>query len=715
MPQHQAGESAGDIALADDDLAAAARWVISHCRQDAEEALCAGMETVEILRPLGMDDRGLLAALLQPLLPISARERGLLAARFGKSTLSLLHGAARMRQLSALSQSRDEFANPRVNEENLRKMLIAMVDDVRVVLIELARHLSLLQRSKEADRAVREPLGRLTLEVYAPLANRLGVRQLKWRMEDYALRCMAPQDYRELAQTLDEKRIDREQYIGEFIDIVQHAIEQAAIVAEVQGRPKHLYSIWRKMRHKGLAFDNLRDVRAVRILVDDEADCYAALAVVHANWQPLPGEFDDYIATPKENGYRSLHSVILGPRQQAVEVQIRTREMHRQSEFGVAAHWRYKENVQADEGIDHKLARLRQLLQWKETLPLPGERSGEPVAAERVYAFTPKGTVIDLPAGATPIDFAYAIHTEVGHCTRGARVNGKMVPLGHPLQTGDQVHIQTMKGGCPSRDWLRQDLGQVRTRRARNRIAQWFKRADYDQHLADGRAMLERELSRLGMTDLSYDAIARRTHFHKTDDMLAALGANDFKLSKALAPFRRAAADTPASAGLSAKPHRRREFGRPGNLRVHGVGNLLTRMANCCRPVPGDDIVGFITTGHGVSIHRRNCGNMRNLDELRRSRLVEVQWSESEAGAYPVEIRISAYQRAGLLSEITQLLKDENIVVIKLNRQADDEQGADILLRLEISDLNRLSRIMRRLARIPDVLRVRRAGGGEFR
>ena len=702
------------------DLQQVCHWVTTQCRPNAGDALRTGMETVDILQPLEMDTPGLLAALLQPLLPINKKEQTLLTNQFGQQTLDLLQRASQMRQLSALSQHHGSKTNPRVNEENLRKMLIAMVDDIRVVLIELARHLAALRRSKRADAPVQAALGRLTLEVYAPLANRLGVRQMKWQMEDHALRCLHPDEYHRLAATLDEKRAVRETYISEFIRAVRAALAESALACEVEGRPKHLFSIWKKMRRKDLAFENLRDIRALRIVVDSVADCYSALAVVHTHWHGLPAEFADYIATPKANGYRSIHTVVIGPREQTVEVQIRTREMHRQSEWGVAAHWRYKENVRADDSIDNKVLRLRQLLEWKDELRDAGalaetigraddEESDAP--DERVYVFTPQGMVIDLPHGATPIDFAYAIHTQVGHCTRGARVNGKMVTLIHRLETGEQVHIHTAKGGQPSRDWLRKDLGYVCTRRARNRIALWFKRADYAQHLAEGRNLLERELSRLGMDDLSYEKIARATPFHKTDDLLAALGANDFKLSRALAPFRNAAqagegAQQPAT--LPPKPRRIHKPKPPTDFSVSGVGNLLTRMANCCNPIPGDPITGFITTGRGISIHRQDCANLHNLTEPRRSRLVEVQWGKSNLTAWPVDIKIAAYPRHGLLNDITQLFKEEKIEVVKLNMETDADNNASIRVRLEISGLKKLSRVLHRLSTIPDVLQARR-------
>lgn len=691
------------------DLAEVSRWVTEHCHPEVG-LLQMGMDTVEILKSLEMDAQGLVVGLLQPLLPIAEPLQAMLVERFGTLTMTLLRGVGRMQQLSALSQYDTGLPQPKVNEENLRKMLLVMVDDVRVVLIELARHLSVLQRCKQAEQAQQAALGRLTLEVYAPLANRLGIRQLKWQLEDYALRYLAPEEYWNLTALLDEKRVTREKYIREFIQMIQDALAETGLESEVHGRPKHLYSIWKKMQQKGLAFENLQDIQAVRILVNTVADCYSALAIISARWHRLADEFDDYIATPKENNYRSIHTVLIGPHDKHVEVQIRTHEMHQQSEFGVAAHWRYKEHVHADERIDRKILWLRQLLQWKEELQDNNalvENFSRDAEEERVYVFTPKGTVLELPNGSTPIDFAYAIHSEVGHCARGAKVNGKMVPLGYRLATGDQVHIQNAKGGQPSRDWLRNDLGYARTRRARNRIAQWFKQVDHARHLAEGRNMLERELARLGMEHLGYDKITRKTNFHTTDDMLAALGANDFKVSKALAPFRRPNHLPEQSIPLK-RP--RTTHRSPSNLQVDGVPDLLTRMANCCNPIPGDAVIGFITAGRGVSIHRQNCANMRTLEAHRRDRVVEVQWGDADvaSASYVVEIHITAYQHDGLLNELTQFLLKEKIEVLKLNMNTDTENISHIQLRLEISDRQKLDFILNKLSRIPNVLHVKR-------
>ena len=703
------------------DIKNAREWVVKNCRSDADDALQIGMDTVEILRTMDADLPALYAALLQPCLPLSDKEKKQIAERFGDVVVTLLRGAAHMRQLSALSEaSENSRANRRVNDENLRKMLIAMVDDIRVVLIELARHLAELRRCKNADNDTRERLGRVTVEVYAPLANRLGVGQIKWRMEDHALRYLAPDEYRELAAALAETRVARERYIVDFIDEIRAALAAGGVTGEVHGRPKHLYSIWRKMRSKGLDFARLHDLRALRIVTASVADCYAALAIVHAKWRQLPGEFDDYIATPKANGYRSIHTVIIAD-DKPVEIQIRTHEMHHLSELGVAAHWRYKEKIRADESIDNKVVRLRQLLEWKDELLDGGDDDGNDddknVAGEnddvdtespqRIYVFTPKGTVIDLPAGATPIDFAYAIHSDIGDRIRGAKVDGKMVPLGHALATGEQVQIQTAAAASPSRDWLRADLGFVRTRRAKSRIAGWFKRADYHQNLADGRAQLERELTRLGMESLAYDKIAAATHFHKTDDLLAAIGAGDFKLSRALAPFRRA--DDKPIATHKTRARRADKPRPPGDLQVSGVDNLLTRMAHCCNPIPGDSITGFITAGRGISIHRRDCANIKNLSEDRQPRLIEVQWGAAADAAYAVEIHLTAAPKSTLLTEISDLLKDQKTPIKNLTTTPKNET-AKIKLTIEITNLKKLQEILTGLEKMEDVYEVRRVG-----
>lgn len=710
LPNEPENKPVTDRYFIDGDLSAVSHWVTSELRPGCDELLCAGMHTAEILKSVEIDAQGLLVTLLQSLLPFTEKEQAQISNQFGSLITTLLQRVERLQQLSLISQDDTTFTDPKVNEENLRKMLIDMVDDVRVVLIELACQLFRLQDCKHTDHEKKMILGRLTMYVYAPLANRLGVWQLKWRLEDTALHLLEPDDYQSIAARLNEKRSDREQYIAQFIDTLKDEIKKIKVDGEVYGRPKHLYGIWKKMQRKGLIFENLYDIRAVRILVESVSDCYSVLAILSMRWRSLPEEYDDYIATPKTNGYRSLHTVIIGPDEKLIEVQIRTHEMHYQNEFGGAAHWRYKEDIRTNDSIDIKVARLRQLLQWKEELHDTGALV-EPMddGEKRVYVFTPQGTVIDLPEGSTPIDFAYAIHSEVGHSARGAKVNDKMTPLGYHLETGDQVHIKTVKGAHPSRDWLRNDLGYIRTRRARERIMQWFKHADYAEHLANGRVMLDRELSRLGLEPLSYDKIAHETHFQTADDMLAAIGSHDYKLSKALTPFRRAQEREliiPLKQPLQSRHHAQK---RLGDFKVEGVENLLTRLANCCHPIPGDEIIGFITVGNGVSIHRKNCNNMGNLGEHLRNRLVEVQWGASELTSYLVELQILTYQDDKLLNDISQFFHEHKIKTLKLTMEADKENNTTIQIKLEIPSTLKLNLILSKLRELPNVWGVRRA------
>ncbi len=668
----------------------------------------AGLATVAILRALGMDDNGCVAGLLLGVDEPAKLADVDLAAAYGEDAEALYRGVSRLARLSSFSRHGDLRVDAEANEDNLRKMLITMVDDVRVVMIKLADQLRQLRDARHAEAGVQQALARMTLDIYAPLANRLGIWQIKWELEDLSLRYSDPAAYHQLAALLDEKRGDREQYIQGLTSTLESALKEAGIQAEVQGRPKHIYSIWKKMRRKGLAFENLWDIRAVRIVVDSIADCYAALGIVHTRWRHLPGEFDDYIATPKANGYRSIHTVVIGPADKSVEVQIRTREMHQENELGVAAHWRYKENRRQDESIDHKVVWLRQLLEWKQELEESdsvAEALQESAENRRVYVFTPKGTVMDLPEGATPIDFAYAIHSEVGHAARGARVNGRMVPLGYHLQTGDQVQVQTQKGGTPSRDWLRPELEYIRTPRARSRIQQWFKQKDHDHHVAEGRAMLEKELGRLGLEDLGYDRIVSHTPYARPEDLLAALGAGDYKLSRALLPFRR---ELERRAEPVLETQRRQSGEQPGEFRVNGVGNLLTTMARCCQPVPGDPIVGYITTGRGVTIHNQNCRNVQALTGEKQNRLIDVEWGAQESNAYPVEVEVTAFHRSGILHDISQVIRDAGIDVMKVNMETDDENLVRLSLRLEVSGLKTLSRTLSRLARVQNVLDVRR-------
>ena len=688
--------------------------------RDVGEKVESGRQLVAILQGLDMDRVGLLAGLLQHLLdglaPLSEIESKHVKAYFGAEVIALYHSTNRMRQLSDLLSASGSGRSVATDEENLRKMLITMVDDVRVVQICLANQLVLLRLSKAKAVEFQQQQARLTRYVYAPLANRLGIGQLKWELEDFAFRYLQPKTYHALAEELEEKRHVREHYIEQLVAKIQNRFREADIDAEVHGRPKHIYSIWKKMQRKDLEFKQLWDIRGIRVLVHNVADCYATLSVIHALWKHIPNQFSDYISMPKSNGYQSVHSVVIGPESKSIEVQIRTYAMHEESELGVAAHWRYKEKRGLDDSIDTKVVWLRKLLDWKNEVMEVTTSAGEQASEEervgggqkeqRVYVFTPKGSIIDLPAGATPIDFAYAIHSEVGHRTRGAKVNGKMVPLNYPLQTAEQVHIQTVKTGGPSRDWLRNDLGGVRTSRARSRILQWFKHADYDQNVSEGRGMLERELHRLGLDELSYEKINQHTHFHKVEDLLAAIGAKDFKLSKALYPFMPASDDKLASIATKFRQSAKRQ--NKDGFRVHGVGNLLTRMAKCCQPVPGDEIIGFISSGRGISIHRSNCNNMLNLDEALASRMIDVDWGQQAQAAYSLGLRVTAYHRSGLLHDVTETLKAANADVLKVGMETDQEQITRLQFLLEIAGTTRPGQLISRLSAIQNVFEVRR-------
>jgi GTP pyrophosphokinase len=659
---------------------------------------------LELCAQIELDDEALTAAYLWVFGPFSLVHLEKIQKTFGPVSREIIQGAAQMENMSAFSRS----SQGSVSDENLRKMLIAMVNDVRVVLIKLADQVDILRNIKHESASFRRDAAQLTLDVYARLANRLGVWYLKWEMEDYALRCLEPDAYHQVAQELAEKRSDREDYIDAFIQSVEFKLTPAGLHAKVYGRPKHIYSIWRKMKIKGLSFSNILDIRAIRILVNNIDECYTALGLVHTQWQYLPGEFDDYIATPKPNGYQSIHTAVIGPDEKVVEVQIRTREMHEENELGVAAHWRYKENTGKDQSIDNKIQWLRQLLEWKDDLSADSSLAVQfdaETEASRIYVFTPQGRVIDLPRGATAIDFAYAIHTEVGHRTRGTRINQKMRPLNTALKTGDQVEVITVKTGSPSRDWIAL-TGYIKTNRARGRIAHWFKTVDRDQHLALGRSKLERELVRRRVHALSFEKIAIKNRFDNPDEMMVALGAGDAKVSKLLNAVMMREEPRNEKLATSRAP---RSLPSNDQFIVHGVGKLKTQIANCCQPMPGEEIVGYITRGRGISIHQMNCSNILNLPEDDLNRLIDVAWGNAHDTDYIVSVSVLAYNRSNLLHDVTNVMKDSKVSIAKavLDVQEDDSI-VKIALDLEISGQEQLAHVLNQVKNIPNVLEARR-------
>ncbi len=689
----------------------AAAWCREMLSSRAPEQLATledvAAERSSILRTIDAGDEAVDAVWLYTAWEFVEIDEKVVADRFGPSLASLVAGIKKMDLISNLS----EGATTGSTDENFRKMLIAMIDDVRVALVRLACQVQRLRRARDLDVAFQQAIGRETLEVFAPLANRLGIWQLKWELEDFAFRYTDPETYRDLARRLAERRVDRERYIDEFMNVIRHSLRETGVDGEVAGRPKHLYSIFRKMQRKSLAFDDIHDVRAVRILVETVADCYAALGAVHTRFPPIPGEFDDYIATPKENGYRSIHTAVIGPGGKVVEVQIRTREMHEENELGVAAHWRYKESSRQDQATDSKILWLRQLLEWKQEVGEGSEffeQFRNDTAEERVYVFTPRGKVIDLPGGATPLDFAYAIHTDVGHRCRGAKVNGRMVTLNTPLATGQQVEILTARNGSPSRDWLNASLGYVKTQKARSRIQRWFKTEDFDHNVAAGRSALERELDRLGAQDTAFDKLAQARGYRKIDEFLAAIGSGDLKISQAVSSLRPSTErrDTLPGPGTS------RGVAPAGRgMSVQGVGNLLTQFAACCNPLPGDAIVGYITQGRGITVHRGDCRNIVRLDPERRERVIHIEWGRDEDETFPVDIQITAFDRKGLLHDISRVFSDASINVLSTVTESNArDHRATMRLRAEFANVEQLSRLLAQVAQVPNVLDARRIG-----
>jgi len=595
-----------------------------------------------ILVGMNMDHETIAATILHAVPEYTDDWAEILEKKFGANVKMLVEGISRMEQIEQFSEmhrpdkSEKKKGDDVQQVESLRKMLLAMVEDIRVVLIKLAERTQTLRCLSGASTDQQKLIAQQTRSIFAPLANRLGVWQLKWELEDLSVRYLEPELYKKVAKLLDERRIDREQYIAEVVSRLKQALIQAGIPADVTGRPKHIYSIINKMKRKQLDFSELYDVRAVRVLVDDsQVDgiraCYTALGLVHELWPPIDGEFDDYIAHPKSNNYRSLHTAVVGPRGLALEVQIRTLEMHQHSELGVAAHWRYKEGLKPDAKFDEKIAWLRQILEWKEDLADQGdmrEQFKNELFHDQVYVLTPQGKVIALPKSATPVEFAYTLHTDLGHRTRGAKVDGNIVPLNYKLQNGQRVEILTIKQGGPSRDWINPSLGFLQSSRIRAKVRAWFKNQNFDESVAQGRTQLDRELHRLGITSINQEKLAQRLHFNKLEDFLAAIGRNEITQRRIAVAIRE---ELPTKVIETAKQKIFRpatERTSKADITVGGVNNLMTRIAKCCNPAPPDAIVGYVTRDRGITIHRKDCAFMLRLTESRRDRKLNAQWGE---------------------------------------------------------------------------------------
>jgi GTP pyrophosphokinase len=688
---------------------------LGQTRASGEPYVTHSLAVADILASLRLDHESIAAAILHDVVEDTPVTLADVEQGFGENVARLVDGVTKMKMIHGMRDASDLERREHTHAESLRKMLLAMAEDVRVVLIKLADRLHNMRTLSSLPMAKQQRIARETMEIYAPLANRLGIWQIKWELEDLAFRYLQPQTYRQIANFLAERRDDRVQYIDRVVERLQGELDRARIAAEVSGRAKHIYGIWKKMQRKRQDFHQIHDVHAVRIFVEEIRDCYAALGIVHSLWQYLPGEFDDYIATPKENNYRSIHTAVIGPEGKIVEVQIRTQAMHRESEYGVAAHWRYKEGVRTDADFDSKIAWLRQLLEWKDEVAEASDfvdQFKSAVFSDRVYVFTPRGNVIDLPRGSTPLDFAYHIHSEVGHRCRGAKVNGHIVPLGYALNTGEQVEILTVRKGGPSRDWLNPHLGYLKTSKARAQVQRWFRLQNHDRNASDGRAILERELKRLGFSDINYEKLAQRFGHNKQDDFLAAIGRGEVRparLVSAAQEMSEARARESAEVTVSRAP---RKQAVPTGISVNGVGDLLTRFAGCCKPLPGDPIVGFITRGAGISIHRQDCHNALRAVATSPERLIEVDWGNDSGGRYPVDIAIQAFDRRGLLRDITTLLANDGVNVTAVNTLSHAQSHtADMILTIEIPDIDFLSRVIARIGQLPNVTDVRRQTG----
>lgn len=670
-------------------------------RDSGEPYITHPVAVAEILHGLNLDAATIQAALLHDVPEDTSFGLDQVRQEFGAEVAQLVDGVTKLRRIKRLSRLDGADTFEQEQAENLRKIFLATVDDVRVILVKLADRLHNLQTLGPLSHERQVRTARETLEIYAPLANRLGIWQLKWQLEDLSLRFLDPEAYQQIAGLLSERRDERDGYIQEVVALLKARLEAEGIPAQISGRPKHIYSIYAKMLEKGRTFDQIYDVRGVRIIVTQVRDCYAALGLVHSLWHPVPGEFDDYVAMPKDNMYQSLHTAVYGPQGKALEVQIRTVQMHQVAEYGIAAHWRYKEHARRNASVEAKIAWLRQLGDWRQDLSDPREfvdTLKTDIFPKRVYVFTPKGDIFDLPAGATPLDLAYYIHTEIGDHCRGAKVDGRLVPLDYTLRTGEQVEILTSKRGGPSRDWLNPNLGYITTARARQKVRQWFRRQEREQNIAQGREILEREMKRLGVSEHSFEDIARLLKYSRVEDFLAAIGYGDIGPIQIANKIDDAAARKP-ELKMAPLPQGRTD------VRVTGVGDLLTRLAGCCSPVPGDEIVGYTTRGKGITVHRSDCSTVKHIADTER--LIPVTWGPTRE-TYPVVIHIEAFDRPGLLRDIASAVSDAGISMSAANVTTHDDHTATLIATLGVSSIAQLSQIMARLESIRDVVEVHR-------
>jgi GTP pyrophosphokinase len=698
----------------------------------ATGCLNTGLEMAEILAELSLGTAALQAAILYRAIREGRISLDKVRREFGNGVAGLIDKVLRMAVISTISNAEGESVFGHVvgqQANKTREMLVSIIDDIRVPLIKIAERTCAIRAVKTASSDKQIRVAREVVDVYAPLAHRLGLGNLKWELEDLAFRYLQPLDYATVASLLAEKRRDRQAYIAETIRQVEAQLNSLNIEGEVSGRPKHIYSIWSKMQRKNLSFTQVYDIRALRVLVPTVADCYAVLGWMHSRWENLPSEYDDYIAAPKENGYRSLHTAVIGPEEKVLEIQIRTFDMHNAAELGVCAHWRYKGGSvkSADKSYEEKIEWLRHVLDWSKEIERKEStaQAQQSVSEGRVYVFTPEGHVVDLPVGATPLDFAYYVHTDLGHRCRGAKVNGRIVPLSRALRTGDQVSIITARQGEPSRDWLSASMGYLKTSRARSKVQYWFRKQNQEHNQIEGKKLLERELAQLNISEIDLQKAAQRFNKQGIPGLYAAIGAGDVGVEQVINSLQSRqgknrslgaldsissleAFDSTADEELSTA----QRF-KSSDVFIHGVGNLLTQMARCCRPLPGDGIGGYITQGRGISIHRQDCGNFLRLQGGEPQRIIKVEWGGQPQKNYRVKIALDTYDRSGLLLDITKTVDRLGLHIASMTsdektRRKKAMNSSHILLALDVPSLDQLSAVLTQLNQIPNVVAARR-------
>lgn len=682
-----------------------------HATETGASCLQQGLAMADVLADLEVDQETLAAAIIFESVHCAELSIDDVEEQLGTNISRLVNGVKKMSVLSNW-QSLDKYPQNKHQLDNIRKMLLAMVDDVRVVLIKLADRLCVLRSSAPMPQAMRHQIATEAMEIYAPLANRLGIGAIKWEMEDLAFRHLHPDEYKAIAKGLKAKRLDRDRYVNLIVDqLNQHMTLMHVEHFAVYGRSKHIHSIYRKMMRKNVSLDEIYDATAVRILVESKEQCYEVLGLVHSLWQQVRAEFDDYIAHPKPNGYRSLHTAVQGPEDRVFEVQIRTFKMHEQAEMGVAAHWKYKEGgTRHKASHERKIEWLREVLAWHREMAT-NKGASDSIAAEfledRVYVFTPDGDVLDLPQGATPLDFAYHVHSEVGHRCRGARVNAHIVPLTYALKTADKIEILTGKDPRPSRDWINPHLNYLKTSRAKAKVLHWFKMQNFDKNKEEGRELLEKELKLLGVKAERLHDVVFAFNFKRLDDLLAAIGRGDIKLGQVLNRLTPVESKEEPAISL-VKPHLKPTISG-SDVCIEGVGNLLTHMARCCQPIPGDQVIGYITLGRGVAVHRQDCPNILHAGDKQQRRFLQVTWGSSTREQYVVDLLIKAFDRPGLLRDVTSLLSNEKAHVFALHTQTNKQENMSYTtLTVEIDGLNGLSRLLSKLGQIPNVIEARR-------